>query len=128
MLGKHHAVFQLPKFPKDSDITFTQNHWANEKTTEAHIRKVLVPYIETCRKKLSLPTDLAALVIFDRFKGQCSSNILSLLNSHHINLVIIPPNCTDHLQPLDISVNKAVKGNSFRIGILVKYPNTLMVQ
>ena len=25
------------EFPEDWDITFTQNHWANEKTTEAHI-------------------------------------------------------------------------------------------
>ena len=90
---------------------FTQNHWANVKTIEAHIRNILVPYIETCRKKLSLPIDHPALVIFDRFKGQCSSNILSLLDSHNINLVIVPSNCTDHLQPLDVSVNKAVKEN-----------------
>ena len=78
---------------------------------EAHIKKVLVYYIETCRKKLSLPTDHAALVIFDRFKGQYSSKILSLLDTHHITLVIISPNCTERLQPLDISVNKAVKEN-----------------
>ena len=109
--GKTPRCLPTTKFPEDWDITFTQNHWANEKTTKAHIRKVLVPYTETCRKKLSLPTDHPALVIFDRFKGQCSSNILSLLDSHHINLVIVPSNCTDRLQPLDVSVNKAVKEN-----------------
>ena len=64
----------------------------------------MFPYIEKCRKKLSLPTDHPAVVIFDRFKGQCSSNTLSLL-------VIVPANCTDHLQSLDVSVNKAVKEN-----------------
>ena len=60
---------------------------------------------------MSLPTDHAALVIFNRFRGQCSSKILSLLDSHHITLVIVPPNCTDRLQLLDVSVNKAVKEN-----------------
>ena len=107
--GKTPRCLPSTKFPEDWDITFTKNHWANEKTTESYIKKVLVPYVETCRKKLSLPTNHAALVIFDRFKGQCTSTILSLLDSHHINLVIVPPNCTDRLQPLDISVNKAVK-------------------
>ena len=30
-------------------------------------------------------------------------------NTVTINVVLIPPNCTDRLQPLDISVNKAAK-------------------
>ena len=96
-------------FPEDWDITFTENHWANEMTTESHIKKVLIPYIEGTRKKLSLQEDHAALVIFDKFKGQCTTNILSLLESNHIRLVVVPSNCTDRLQPLDVSVNKAVK-------------------
>ena len=58
---------------------------------------------------MSLPDDHAALVIFDKFKGQCTSNILSLLETYHIHLVVVPSNCTDRLQPLDVSVNKAVK-------------------
>ena len=37
--------------------------------------------------------------------------ILSLLDSHHITLVIIPPNCIDRLQPFDVGVNKAVNEN-----------------
>ena len=31
------------------------------------------------------------------------------MDQNNINVVLILPNCTDHLQPLDISVNKAVK-------------------
>ena len=97
------------KFPEDWNITYTENHWANEKTTETHITKILVPYIEACRKKLSLPADQAALVIFDRFKGQCTSNVTSLLEHHGIRFVIVLSHCTGRLQPLDVSVNKAVK-------------------
>ena len=84
--GKTPRCLPSTKFPEDWNITFTENHWAIEKTTEIHIKKILVPYIETCRKKLSLPPDHAALVIFDRFKGQCTSNILSLLENNHIHL------------------------------------------
>ena len=33
----------------------------------------------------------------------------SILEENSIFYVIVPPNCTDRLQPLDISVNKAAK-------------------
>ena len=79
--GKTPRCLPTTKFPEDWNIMFTQNHWANEKTIETHIIKALVPHIETCRKTLSLPTNYAAIVIFDRLKGPCSSNILSLLDN-----------------------------------------------
>ena len=60
-------------------------------------------------KDLSLPENHPALVIFDRFKGQCTKGILSLLNNNHLRLAIVPANCTDRLQPLDVSVSKPAK-------------------
>ncbi len=38
-----------------------------------------------------------------------SSYILSLLSSNNIHVAVVPGNCTDRLQPLDISVNKPAK-------------------
>lgn len=35
--------------------------------------------------------------------------MFELLEENHVNIVLVPANCTDHLQPLDISVNKPVK-------------------
>ena len=35
--------------------------------------------------------------------------ILTLLDNNHINVIIIPANCTDRLQPLNLAVNKSVK-------------------
>jgi hypothetical protein len=62
-------------FPKTWHITFTANHWANEKTT---IDYIILPYIKDTREELSLSSNHPALVIFDRFKGQCTSCVLKL--------------------------------------------------
>ena len=45
----------------------------------------------------------------DNFKGQVTPRINSLLESHNIQVCLIPPNTTDVLQPMDISVNKPAK-------------------
>ena len=89
-------------------MTYTPNHWANEKTTEDYINKILVPYIEEKRASHG-GIDSSALVIFDRFRGQCTPHIMSLLESRNILIAIVPANCTDRLQPLDVSVSKPVK-------------------
>lgn len=68
-----------------------------------------MPYIERKRTELSLDSTQPALVIFDRFKGQCTDRILKMLDDNNIRLAIVPANCTDRLQPLDVSVNKSVK-------------------
>ena len=72
---------------------------------------------------LILSVDYPAFVTFDNFKGQCTTE-LSALDNNNINVILIPPNCTDRLQPLDISLNKSVKDfcvESFRSGIQSRY-------
>ena len=49
------------------------------------------------------------LAIFDVFKGQTTDTIYEMLEKNRILIVKIPVNCTDRLQPMDVSVNKAVK-------------------
>lgn len=48
-------------------------------------------------------------MIFDRFKGQCTPRILFLLSSNNFLVAVVPGNCIDRLQPLDVSVNKSAK-------------------
>ena len=107
--GKTTKCLPSIKFPDDWHIKYTQNHWANEVTTEDYIKRILLPYVAQKRSELSLPVDYPALVIFDRFKAQCTDRILSLLDDNRICVVIVPANCTDRLQPLDISINKSAK-------------------
>ena len=53
--------------------------------------------------------DYRALILLDNFKGQCTEKLLRFLDFNNINVIMIPPNCTDRLQPLDVSVNKPAK-------------------
>ena len=61
------------------------------------------------RRELKLSVDHPALAIFDVFKGQCTERVFKMLEDHNILCVIVPSNCTDILQPLDLSVNKSAK-------------------
>ena len=97
------------QFPQDWHVTFSHNHWANEETMMDYVERILAPYASNKRKLLKLPHDYPALEIFDHFSGQVMDTILKLLEENHLRYVMIPANCTDRLQPLDVSVNKAAK-------------------
>ena len=90
-------------------MTHTPNHWCNEETMVAYIESVIVPYMTQKRRQLGLDLKHSGLVILDEFKGQTTSRVLNLLQSNNLMYVIVPPNCTDRLQPLDVSVNRAAK-------------------
>jgi len=60
-------------------------------------------------RNLKLPAEQPAVLILDNFNGQYTTELFKFLDSKSINMILIPANCTDRLQPLDISVNKAAK-------------------
>lgn len=107
--GKTLACLPRYSFSPDWNVTFTQNHWSNEEKTQEYIRKIILPYIQRKRRDLNLQDDHPALVIYDEFKGQLTDAVHSLLDSNHIYVVKVPPNCTGRLQPMDLAVNKSVK-------------------
>ena len=72
-----------------------------------YIENILYPYVESTRQQLGC--DCPALVIIDNFKGQVTTTVNELLDSHNIHTCLLPPNTTDHLQQLDIAVNKPAK-------------------
>ena len=104
---------QIPSFvtfPPDWHITFTENHWSNERNNGWLLGKNnCFLYIDKKHQELHIPRTYQSLVIFSRFRGQCTKNILEMLEAHHILVVTVAANCTDQLQALDISVNKAAK-------------------
>ncbi len=50
-----------------------------------------------------------AVVIMDNFKGQITKPVQALLDENNIHVCLLPPNTTDRLQPMDVSVNKPAK-------------------
>ena len=49
------------------------------------------------------------MVIFDNFTGQNTEKVLKYLKHNCIHYIQVPANCTDGLQQLHVSVNKAAK-------------------
>ena len=86
-------------FPPDWNVTHTETHWSNESTTLEYITKILIPYLERKRKELELSNSFLALVIFDKFKGQCINVVMQVLSNNNVHVVIVPAACTDRLQP-----------------------------
>ena len=46
----------------------------------------------------------------DNFKGQVTPAVSALLEENNIHVCFLPPNTTDKLQPMDLTVNKPAKG------------------
>jgi len=107
--GKTSKCHPVVSFPEEWHVTHTADHWCNEDTMIDYIKLVIVSYLDNMKKKLDLSPTHTGLVILDEFKGQTSSRVLNLLEECHLMYVIVPPNCTDHLEPLDVSVNRAAK-------------------
>ena len=101
----------LPKinFPEGWHITYSASHWSTEQTMKDYIQKIIFPYIEGKRQDLRLADNHPALLLFDNFKAQCTQKLLTMLDNNFVDVILIPPNCTDRLQPSDISMNKPAK-------------------
>ena len=97
-------------FPQEFDISHTKL-WASGETSLRLVPNVIIPYISTVRERMELTDNHLAIVIYEAFSGHQTHESLQLLADNHILSVRIPSNCTDWLQPLDVSVNKAVKNH-----------------
>lgn len=107
--GKTERCHPQVQFPEGWDVWHTENHWSNEDSMKRYIKKVVIPFVIQKREALKLETTHPALALFDGFKGQTTEMIHSLLAANNIVTIQIPPNCTDKLQPLDLSINKPMK-------------------
>ena len=72
-----------------------------------YLEHIIVPCVEKVCKTVGV--DEVALMIIDNFKGQITSSVNTILELNNIHVCLLPPNTTDLLQPVDISVNKPAK-------------------
>ena len=99
----------LTQFLEVFDIWHTPYHWANGEISIRFVKNIIFPYISITRNGVGLGEEHMAVVIFDTFKGHTGSKMESLLLENNIISIIVPSNCTDVLQPLELSVNKPLK-------------------
>ena len=107
--GKTSKYHPQVSFPTGWDVWHSENHWSNEITMRRYIDNIIVHFVIKRRKEWKLKETHPAAAIFDNFQGQTTAAILSHLKSHNIMPIQLPANCTDKLQPLDISINKPMK-------------------
>ena len=105
--GKTDRCHPQYPFPLDWNVTHSRNHWSNEDTMVEYVDNIIMPYVEKVREKVG--AEQAALVIMDNFKGQTTTKITDRLEENNILISWLPPNTTDRLQPMDVSVNKPAK-------------------
>ena len=107
--GKTERCHPLSPFPNGFDVWHTPNHWANSETCVRYLEKIILPYVIEKRRQLGLSEEHMALVIFDVFKGHQGDDFKAILSNNNILSVLVPSNCTDLLQPMDVSVQKPLK-------------------
>ena len=49
-----------------------------------YISDVIVPFVSRVRHELGVGKEQAALVIFDKFRGQLTANVIQALGDHNI--------------------------------------------
>ena len=107
--GKTKKCLPRFKFPEKFSLSYNKTHYSNEKEACKFIKDILKPYIKQVIERNNLPIDQTALVIMDVFKGQVTPMVLDLYKESNIVVVLVPANMTNHLQPLDLTVNGYVK-------------------
>ena len=95
------------EFPSEWSITHSAKHRSNEATMIEYVQAIILPYVE--RMCDSFTEDTLALIVMDNFKGQVTPAVAELLDSNNFHVCLLPPNVTDRLQPMDLSVNKPAK-------------------
>ena len=113
--GQNDQVFAIIWFSTElGHYTYGNNYWSNEHTMQNYL---MFPYLEKKKARIQLELDYLAPLLFDNFKAQCTEYLLKLLNSKNVGFIIIPTNCTNRLQPLDLSILKNFYVGSFRSGM-----------
>ena len=97
------------KFPSTWDIWHSETHWANEETVLRYINKVIIPFVQHIKAHSHMAQSQPALLIMDIYKSHVTTSVLEFLKQNGIIHVIVPPNCTSELQPLDSIFNRVLK-------------------
>ena len=106
--GKMECCHPKFTFPCEWNVTHSPNHWSTEATMIEYVEEIINLYVEATRDLLNDPAK-AALAIIDKFRGQITTAVVTLLERNNIHICYIPANMTNLLQPMVLAINKPAK-------------------
>lgn len=94
-------------------LTFSENHWSNQKTMQEYVENVIVKYANRCVDKHGLHADAKIILVLDVWAVHKSEEFRRYLRTHHprIHLVFVPANCTSRLQVADVALQRPFKSS-----------------
>ena len=78
---------------------------------ERFVEKILTPWAARQEEELNLPPDQKALIILDVYAAHRTPAVLKCFENAGWLMQFVPGNCTEELQPLDVSVNAVLKAS-----------------
>ena len=106
--GKTSKSLPRVDFPDSFCLSVNVKHYSNEKESLKFFNEVIVPYLDSERKRLNMPNQ-HGLVVMDVFKGQMTDKVIGCLHDNSVLHEKVPANMTHYFQPLDLTVNGAAK-------------------
>ena len=90
-------------------LCYNKKHWSNTEETVNILKNVIRPYCVSTRKRLGLPANQHAVMIWDDFSAHKTPQVTALMKDLNISIVCVPKNMTHLLAPIDLTVNRTLK-------------------
>ena len=97
-------VREFPQYNPGGIYCCQDRAWRNKTTMERWIEKVLKPYIAAA------PHGVIPLLLLDEYAVHRMEEITTQIRNLGCELITIPGGTTSHTQPVDVGVNKPLKG------------------
>ena len=107
--GKTQRCLPQIDFPKDFNVTYTENHWSNEQKSIEFIQTIVLPFLKWKKEKLELPRDQKSMLIFYVFRGHTTEKVTNFIEEIDCVILRVPNNMTNYFQMLDLNVNGHAK-------------------
>ena len=98
--GKTNQSLPKYKFPASFSLSVNPTHYSNSEESIKFLNEIILPYVIKTREQLSLPTDQKALIIFDVFTSQMTSQFNVVVQSNDLVSANVPGNMTKYYQTL----------------------------
>eukprot|EP01083_Nonionella_stella_P069770 186195_1 len=95
--------------PQNMYLDHTYNTWSDPESTKRFAEDCIIPFKAKQAQKYNISPTTHALLKWDIYYTHLEDEAIDALEKMNIHVAIVPPNMTDDLQEMDVSVNKPFK-------------------